>query len=254
MMELKTIGIVRSEVKNRRQMPRLGASASVELCDEYRAGLLRLEKHSHLWVLAWMDEAERDLLQVIPRGIEDRSARNLHGVFAVRSPARPNPIGLTLARVVRVWGGTIEFDRLDFADGTPVIDLKPYFVSRDMVFSATNIQIGRPGDREAAREALLAQAVNCHGEQCAELELGVDLYTEFRAAALGLAEPERLKVTAPADRPHLVDALMGMTRTSLGRGTLALGEGGVVRVEHDGLETIYEISTGGFARRESVSG
>jgi len=249
MITLQPIGLVRSAVRNRSEMPRLGAPAAVELFERFRAGLLRLEKHSHLWVLAWMDEAERDLLQVIPRGVEERRPENLHGVFAVRSPARPNPIGLTLARIVGFSGGRIELDRLDFVDGTPVVDLKPYFVARDMIYAATNVQIGRPADREAAREALEAQAVNFHGERCADLVLGVDLYTDFRADVLALEEPSALRVTAPADRPHLVDALMGMTRTSPGRGTLALGEPGQLRFEHDGHITVYELACGAWRRR-----
>lgn len=248
MITLKPIGLVRSSVRSRKEMPRLGAPAAVELFEEFVAGLLRLEKHSHLWVLAWMDEAERDLLQVIPRGVEDRSPENLHGVFAVRSPARPNPIGLTLARIVGVNGARIELDRLDFVDGTPVVDLKPYFVARDMVYSATNVQIGRPADRRAAREALAIEALNFHGEICAELELGVELYTDFRVEILGLEEPSSLRVTAPADRPHLIDALMGMTRTSLGRGTLALGEPGTVRFEHGGCVATYTLSGTAFRR------
>jgi len=248
-MELKVIGTVRSAVRSRREMPRLGAPARVELRAEYQPGLLRVEKHSHLWVLAWLDEAERDLLQVIPRGLAEASPENLHGVFAVRSPARPNPIGLTAAKVLRVAGATIEFDRLDFIDGTPVIDLKPYFVSRDMVYSAANVQIGRPADREAAREALVIQALNFHGEQCPDLELGVELYTDFRASVLEFAEPAQLKVTAPPDRPHLIDALMGMTRASLGRGTLELGPCGRLRFDHDGRATVYELTGSGFTRR-----
>jgi tRNA-Thr(GGU) m(6)t(6)A37 methyltransferase TsaA len=248
MITLKPIGLVRSSVKSRKEMPRLGAPGAVELFEEFRPGLLRLEKHSHLWVLAWMDEAERDLLQVIPRGVEERIPENLHGVFAVRSPARPNPIGLTLGRILGVNGARIELDRLDFVDGTPVVDLKPYFVGRDMIYSASNIQIGRPANREAAREALAAQAVNFHGELCAELELGVDLYTDFRAEVLDFEEPASLRVTAPADRPHLLDALMGMTRASFGRGTLALGEPGTVRFEHDGRVTTYELAEHAYRR------
>ncbi len=247
-MELKQIGTVRSAVRSRSQMPRLGAPARIELRPEYRDGLLRVDKHSHLWVLAWLDEAERDLLQVIPRGLAGAGPEHLHGVFAVRSPARPNPIGLTVAKVLGVAGATVEFDRLDFINGTPVIDLKPYFLARDMIYSASNVQIGRPADREAAREALLAQAVNFHGEQCPDLELGVELYTDFRASVLEFTEPVRLKVMAPPDRPHLLDALMGMTRASFGRGTLELGPNGLVRFEHDARATAYELAPGGFRR------
>ena len=85
-------------------MPPLGAPAAVDLFPEFADGLLRFEKHSHIWVMAWLDGAERDVLQVTPRGVRDRGPDGLHGVFSVRSPARPNPIGLTAARVLRVEG------------------------------------------------------------------------------------------------------------------------------------------------------
>lgn len=229
-------------------MPRLGAPASVELLPDYVEALHRLEKHSHLWVLAWLDKAERDVLQVTPRGVADRGPKGLHGVFAVRSPVRPNPLGLTLGRVLRVNGPVVEFDRLDFLDGTPVIDLKPYFLPRDAVFSAMNVQIGRPANREALREALLMQAVNFHGERCPELELAVDVFTDFRAGVLEMAEPRSLRVTVPMERPKLVDAFVGMTRATLGRGTLRFGPANRVRLQHDTSVVEYELAEDSFAR------
>jgi tRNA-Thr(GGU) m(6)t(6)A37 methyltransferase TsaA len=115
-----------------------GVPASVEIYSEFAAALHRIEKHSHLWVFAWLNNGrdERDVLQVTPRGVTDPGPEGLHGVFSVRSPARPNPIGLTVAKVLSRDGLTIHFDRLDFVDQTPVLDLKPYFVTRDLVFSA----------------------------------------------------------------------------------------------------------------------
>ena len=248
-MQLRSIGRVRSGYSARKSVPRLGGPGAVELFSEYRDGLLRLEKHSHLWVLVWLDQAERDELQVTPRGVADKGPRGLHGVFAVRSPVRPNPIGMTLGRVLRVEGLRIEFDRLDFVDGTPVLDLKPYFLSRDAVFSARNAQIGQPHDRDALRESLFMQAVNYHGQADRELELAVDLFTDFRAAVLDMAEPEGLAVTIPLDRPVLIDALIGMARVSLGRGTLRFGPPRTVRFEYDTTTIEYELTTpSGFRR------
>ena len=229
---LRPIGRVISEYRHRKGVPRLGGPAAVELFPEFEPGLHRLEKHSHLWVLVWLDQAERDVLQVIPRGIPERTEANLHGVFAVRSPVRPNPIGLTLARILRVSGPRIEFDRLDFLDGTPVIDLKPYFLSRDAVYAARNAQIGRPADREALEASLRMQAVNFHGEDGPELELAVRIYTDFRADVLNYLEPEDLRVTAPLDRPVLIDAFIGMTRCTPGRGTLSFGASSEVVLAH----------------------
>ncbi|MCP5110665.1 MAG: tRNA (N6-threonylcarbamoyladenosine(37)-N6)-methyltransferase TrmO, partial [bacterium] len=223
MMELRQIGAIRSEFKRRKGVPRLGGPGTVELFAPFGRGLHRIEKNSHLWVLVWMDQAERDILEVTPRGVTDRGPEGLHGIFAVRSPVRPNPIGLTLGRVLRVDGLHIHFDRLDFIDGTPVIDLKPYFLSRDAIYSASNTQIGKPANRDALRESLRLQAENFHGAATADTELAVDLYTHFRADLLDMVEPSNLHVTVPLDRPQLVDAFIGMTRATVGRGTLDFG-------------------------------
>jgi len=248
-MNLVKIGVVRSGFTERGKVARLGGQAAVELFPEYVDGLLKLEKHSHLWVLAWLDQAKRDVLRVIPRGIEQRTEENLHGVFAVRAPVRPNPIGLTLARVLRIDGGRIEFDRLDFLDGTPVIDLKPYFLSRDAVYSAVNRQIGKPANREALRESLEMQARNFCGDTNGELRLAVDLFTDFRADVLEMEEPRRLRITAPPGKPVMADAFIGMARVTLGRGTLRFGGENEVRIESEAGTVVYELSGGGFRRK-----
>jgi tRNA (adenine37-N6)-methyltransferase len=249
---LKPIGVVRSAFKERKAVPRLGAAAAVEIYPEYFDALHRIEKHSHLWVFVWLDRAERDVLQVIPRGIAERTEENKHGVFAVRSPVRPNPIGLTLAKIQRVDGAVIELDRLDFLDGTPVIDLKPYFLSRDAVYAAKNEQIGQPANREALRAALRMQAVNFAGRPSDELELAVDIATAFRADIMEMVEPGILTVHVPISRPQLADAFTGMTRVSPGRGTLRFGTEDVVRLVWESGMVEYELlPEGGYKQRPS---
>ncbi len=224
MVQLEPVGVVRNGLRDRKSMPALGAPASVEIFEPYRDALLRFEKHSHVWVLAWLDRGERNVLQVTPRGVDDRGPDGLHGVFAVRSPARPNPIGLTLARVLGRDGLHIALDRLDFLDGTPVIDLKPYFVTRDLAFTASNSRIGLPRGAEALRDSLVQQAVRFHGEECADLALAVRMVEDLRIRFHALGEPERWVVEVPLCRPCLIDAMMGMTRTSPGRNTLRFTE------------------------------
>ena len=104
--------------------------AEILIYPEYRAHLDDLAGVEHVWVLMWMDRAERDRLQVHPRG--DTSLPRRH-VFATRSPARPNPIGLCLVDVVlvRPSEGVLAVSGLDALDGTPVIDLKPYVAKID---------------------------------------------------------------------------------------------------------------------------
>ena len=133
-MELKPIGRVHNEIRPPAKMANFGVASTVEIFPEYEDALWRIEKHSHLWILAWIDRGERDVLQVTPRGGD-----TLHGVFAVRSPARPNPVGLTSAKFLKREGLMLYLDKLDFMDGTAVIDVKPYFAVRDLHFSASNL-------------------------------------------------------------------------------------------------------------------
>lgn len=217
-------------------MPVWGVSASIQIYPEFESALLRIEKHSHLWVFGWFNqgEHEREVLQVTPRGVDDPGPEGLHGVFAVRSPARPNPIGLTAAKLLRLEGRVLHVDRLDFLDGTPVIDIKPYFVTRDVIFSANGRQVGRPSSRQALRESLTAQAVAFHGSLQADIALGVRIIEHYRLMHHALGDPESWRIEAPVDRPVLLDALMGLTRTTLGRGTLLLTAGTCVRVNLQG--------------------
>jgi len=104
----------------------------IRLESRYQEGLLGLEAWSHLWVFYWFDRNDtaekRSVLQVHPRG---NSTNPLTGVFATRSPMRPNLVALNLCRVLSIKGGEIEIEGTDAFDQTPVIDLKPYIKGID---------------------------------------------------------------------------------------------------------------------------
>ncbi|MGC4054623.1 MAG: tRNA (N6-threonylcarbamoyladenosine(37)-N6)-methyltransferase TrmO [Paludibaculum sp.] len=229
---VRPVGFVRSGVVDRKAMPLWGATAAVEILPEFADALLKIEKHSHLWIFGWLGQGrdERHVLQVIPRGYLDRSPSGLHGVFAVRSPARPNPIGLTAARVIAIEGLTIRLDRLDFMDGTPVLDIKPYLATRDLIFSANYGQLGQARTREDLRDSLMTQAVQFHGQRKGDLALAVRIIEHYRATRFELSDPGLYPVTAPLDRPILLDGLMGITRSTPGRGTLRFGASSSVQV------------------------
>jgi tRNA (adenine37-N6)-methyltransferase len=236
-MDLRPIGVVHCGVQVRKQMPPWGVPARIELFESFEPGLHRIEKHSHLWILAWLDtppaghnSLERDVLQVTPRGVREPGEEGKHGVFAVRSPARPNPIGLTAARLLAIDGRTLSLDRLDFLDATPILDIKPYFVTRDLIYSAVGRQIGAPASREALRESLTAQAVAFHGRLAPSIALGVRIIEHFRLTHFNLNDPPAWRVEAPLSDPILVDALLGITRTSPGRGNLLLHDEPCIRL------------------------
>ena len=122
---LRPIGVIRSPIAEPRHAPRQGEESTVSgrlIVDErYREGLIGIEAGQKIVILYWMHLAERDLLQVHPRG--DRT-RPMRGVFSTRSPQRPNPISLQVVDVARVQGTVIDVVGLDAIDGTPLLDIK----------------------------------------------------------------------------------------------------------------------------------
>jgi len=130
--ELSPIGVVRSPYKVRGDAPRQGrlteTVAEIVIGEQYRDGLYRLEERRHLFILCWFDRSSRTSLRATPphKGEE-------YGVFATRSPDRPNPVGLSLVDVLSIEGGVLRVRGLDAIDGTPVIDIKPYSPDIDSV-------------------------------------------------------------------------------------------------------------------------
>lgn len=124
-IRLEPIGVVRTEAVGNQVKDRSHTSKIV-LRDELVEGLDGIEGFSHLFVIFWMHEvgdAERKRLKVHPRG---RADMPLLGVFATRTPFRPNPVGLTLVELLKVEGNVLTVRGLDAFDGTPVLDVKPF--------------------------------------------------------------------------------------------------------------------------------
>jgi tRNA-Thr(GGU) m(6)t(6)A37 methyltransferase TsaA len=126
------IGRIRTPWQRREDCPKNArqsdAVCTVELDPRWAEGLTGLESVSHVLLLYWMDQARRDLLVQSPRHYTER-----RGTFALRSPARPNPIAASVARLVRIEGNTLSVIGLDCLDNTPLLDIKPYFASTDSV-------------------------------------------------------------------------------------------------------------------------
>ncbi len=134
------IGRIRTPWKVRSECPKNArgsvAECTIALDPRYVAALEGVAGCSHLVLLYFMHQARRDLVIQAPR--HHVAAR---GTFSVRSPVRPNPIAMSVVKLVRVEGTTLTVVGLDCLDGTPLIDIKPYFVSVDSVPDAT---VARP--------------------------------------------------------------------------------------------------------------
>ena len=124
--ELRPVGHVESTLTDRAEAPRQpdeGApDAWLVLDEQYAAALDGIEPGHELVVLTWLDRADRATLNVHPRG---DTARPVAGVFATRSPDRPNPIGLHDVDVLEVSGTRVHVRHLEALDGTPILDVKP---------------------------------------------------------------------------------------------------------------------------------
>ncbi len=105
---------------------RAEVEAQIILDEKFRAGLKDIENFDRLVALYWLDRSRRDLIVQAPGHLLQP-----RGVFALRSPVRPNPIGFAVVELLNVDGGVLTVRNIDCADRTPLIDLKPYFTTTD---------------------------------------------------------------------------------------------------------------------------
>ncbi len=127
----RPIGIVHTPFTDVEGMPiqptaALGVRGSIVLEDEFAAGLLDLDGFSHL-ILLYHLHAIRQMRLIVTPFLDDAP----HGIFATRSPARPNPLGLSTVRLVGIHGCRVEIEDVDMLDGTPLLDIKPYVPAFD---------------------------------------------------------------------------------------------------------------------------
>ncbi len=124
------IGRIRTPFRSRAECPKNTAESQaigrVEVDPRYAAGLEDLGLYSHVWLLYWMHQARRDLIAQVPAHLG-----RPRGTFALRSPVRPNPIAMAAVALVGIEDATLVVRGVDCLDGTPLLDIKPYFASTD---------------------------------------------------------------------------------------------------------------------------
>lgn len=238
---LQPIGVVHSSVTEPRDMPIDGVPAEVEVYAPYADGLQAIEANTHLQIITWLDRADRATLMGggLPRG-----------VFGLRAPDRPNPLGLTPARLLAVDGHILRLDRLDLIDGTPVVDIKRYSPGWDCIFSArTSRELRFPGNEKAneTMKDMLVEAVNFHGEECAGLAMGVRaMWHAMQTWQVGRKDTG-LRLWLGSDG-CIADALQAISGATLGSGRLKVPGGRVFRIArgHDAL-AFYPLDVDGMA-------
>ncbi len=115
--------------KNIREARATGQPAKLLISADFRAGLIGIERASHVIVLGWFADVNRHMLVQQPPHLP-----RAQGCFSLRSPARPNPIGLSIVYVtgIDLSAGCLDIDALDWFDATPLLDIKPYYPSTDL--------------------------------------------------------------------------------------------------------------------------
>lgn len=209
MITITPVGIIKSDFKTLDQVPVTGGSAQIEIFPKYKDGLLRIEENSHLWVLMWFHQAGRDFLKIVPGKVNSNLPE--YGVFSLHSAGRPNPIAMSLVRLERVQDNLLWVSGLDAIDGTPVLDIKPYY-EQEIVFSPVTPYI-RPLKRKMRQNIFMKQALLHHQEQCAGLLLGVRMAL-VADDYLGQLNTGGLKVTVNGP-PCLADVLQGLSNARL---------------------------------------
>lgn len=235
--ELEPVGIAHTPFAQTRGIPRQGGGpARVEIFEPYRPALQGLERCSHLWVIGFFHQAQRDVLLARPRKTSvDAPPR---GVFGMRAPVRPNPIGLSCARILELRPDGVVVDRLDFLDQTPVVDLKPYSPGWDLApcaLSAHRYDPSRYTSQEIS-DALARDAEHALGPKLADSPAVHSLVAGLaRLVAdhdVDLREPDTRYELPSAD--ERVEVLLCATGAAFGNGRLRLApmtEGTVVHVQ-----------------------
>ena len=133
---LQPIGVTHSPYKEAKDIPIQGkfkdkVEACIELKEKYVKGLKDLDKFSHAIIIYYFHKSKKENIEGKPY-LEDHK----HGIFAIRSPHRPNHIGLSIVKIKRIQNNKLHFTHVDMIDGTPILDIKPYIRFFDNIENA----------------------------------------------------------------------------------------------------------------------
>lgn len=130
LMVLKPIGVIHSPYQKREDIPRQGRLSGeiceIEIFPEYVPGLKDIEQCTHLFVVFWLHLGDRSKLTAVP----PHDGRE-HGVFATRSPSRPNPLAIDIVELLEVRANRLNVKGMDALDGSILLDIKPYSTGID---------------------------------------------------------------------------------------------------------------------------
>lgn len=206
---LRPVGVVHTDIDNPMDMPIGGKLAQIEVFPEYQPALKLIEENSHIWLLLWFHLSDREVLTARPFKIDPDLPE--FGVFALRAFNRPNPIAITKVKLEKREENRLWVSGLDAVNGTPILDIKPYY-ENDRVFSPRTPYI-RPRERQMRMEQFFRHAFTHHQEECADLYLAVRMAV-VADEVLGQLTRDEVMVNVQGSR-CLADAVQGITNARL---------------------------------------
>ncbi len=220
-LRLRPVGVVRAPFRTLSEVPPWGGPAEIVIAPDYAAALAGIERSSHLFVVGYLHTADRTTLVARPRRLAPGAPPV--GVFGCRTPDRPNPLGLTVCRLVARSESTLHVDPLDFVDGTPIVDLKPYNPGWDDVFSARRERRVNPAARsDDELRAWLDLALTLHlGADAGTPEAQLAGAAVLRAVRHFDLDPRDARLGVALNRAdRTTDALQGLIGATFGAGRL----------------------------------
>ncbi len=135
-IEITPIGIVKNTYEKGYLQDHEDKISKIIIEPSYKEGLEHLDENSHIMVVFWLDRIEDESRMILKLHPKKRDDLPLTGVFATRSPRRPNPIGLRAVKLLKLEDNVLTVEGLDAFNGTPVLDIKPYSSKHDLVEDA----------------------------------------------------------------------------------------------------------------------
>lgn len=206
---IKPVGQVVNTWKDVDDSSKYSGVSVIKINRDYLPAMHLMDNYSHFWILCWFHQADRSMVQLDPSCLEKGIPQ--YGLFGIRTPFRPNPIGLTLVELIKIDGDTLYVSGLDAIDGTAVWDIKPYY-DADLAFSAKTryIHFKNADKRE---EIFRKYALAHHNEECLGFELGLRIALLVDEHFGHIQSPD-LKIMVKGDA-CLADVLQGLARARI---------------------------------------
>jgi tRNA (adenine37-N6)-methyltransferase len=220
---LVEVGRVRSPWQATHDIPIQGGPATIEIDPAFEEALDSIERASHLVVIGYLHKADRSVLKAARRKLKCNTPPC--GVFATRSPSRPNPLSVTTVELVARKGLVLYVDPLDLVDGTPVVDLKAYCPGLDNVFSAQSIRrVSSSQLPDSLLIPFLQRDLRNHlGQHASERPAQATLEAMVRVVRHFGIDPRDPELCVEINRCDIAtDALMAMTGASFAGGRIVV--------------------------------